>query len=160
VLVHGLARHEQVHDFAGALEDACDAHVAHEALDGHRAIAAGDHRGLGLVAAPAADLHDVVRDFPGARRVPLLGGGGLEARVEFVGVGHAAGQQDDGFHGEGLRGDVADHERDGLVIPEALAPLLAFVRPDPRDFEEFLGAAHGAIGHAKAAGIQGGEGDA
>ena len=81
VLVHRLARHEQVHDLARALEDPVDAVVAHHALDRDRRLAARLERALGLVAAAAADLHGVVDDLPGAGGVPLLGRRRLEPDV-------------------------------------------------------------------------------
>ena len=92
VAVDHLARHEQVHDLGRALEDLVDPVVAHDALDRHRRLAARRERLLGLVAAPAADLHRLVDHLPGARGVPLLGGRGLEPDVVAAAIGHLGRQ--------------------------------------------------------------------
>ena len=117
--VDHLARHEQVHDLGRALEDLVDAVVAHDALDRHRLLAARRERLLGLVAAPAADLHHLVDDLPRARRVPLLGGRGLEPDVVAAAVGHLGREARERLHREGVRGDLRDLVRDRLVRPRA-----------------------------------------
>src|SRR5215218_9592168 len=64
VPVDRLARDKQVHDLGRALEDAVDAHVAQLLLDGDRPLAARLERLGGLVAAAAADLHQLVDHLP------------------------------------------------------------------------------------------------
>ena len=72
VLVDRLARDQQVHDLARALEDAVDAHVAQRLLDRHRLLAACLQRLGGLVAAPAAHLDELVDDPPAHLRAVEL----------------------------------------------------------------------------------------
>src|SRR5262249_47925100 len=81
MLVDGLARHEQMHDLARALEDEVDARVPHQALDGHGKLAAAFQRALRLVAASAADLEGPIDQLPRADGVPLLGGRRFEPDV-------------------------------------------------------------------------------
>jgi hypothetical protein len=107
VLVHGLTRHEQVHDLGAPLEDEVDAVVPHRPLDGVRDLAPARERVLGLVAAPAAHLDRLVEHLPAGDRVPLLRGGGLEADVVPAAVGHARREVGDRLHREPVRGHVA-----------------------------------------------------
>src|SRR5512133_2138403 len=65
VLVDRLAGDEQVHDLGRALEDAVDAQVAQTLLGADRALAAGGQRGGRLIAAPTAQLDQLVGDQPG-----------------------------------------------------------------------------------------------
>src|SRR5262249_34980187 len=60
VLVDRLARHEEVHDLARALEDQIDAAVAQQPLDADRRLPATLQRALGLVSAATADLQRAV----------------------------------------------------------------------------------------------------
>ena len=56
-------------DLARPLEDAVDAHVAHDPLDRVALLAAAAQRRRGLVAAAAADLHEVIDALPRHLRV-------------------------------------------------------------------------------------------
>ncbi len=133
VLVHHLAGHEQVHDLGRALEDLVDAVVAHHALDRDRVVAPRGEGLLGLVPAPAADLHRLVHDLPGPVGDPLLRRRRLEADVVAAAVGHLGGEAGHRLHGEGAGGDVGDLVGDRLVLADRLAPLHALVRPAAHD---------------------------
>ena len=159
VLVHRLAGHEEVHDLGRPLEDLVDAVVAHHPLDADRLLAAGLERGLGLVAPAAADLHRVVHDLPGAGRVPLLAGRGLQADVVAAAVGHHRRQRGDRLHGESRGRHVGDQVGHRLVLAHRPAPLHPLARPLAADLEAELGRAHRAVGDRQAAVVQGGEGD-
>ena len=124
VLVDGLAGDQQVHDLGRALEDAVDAHVAQRRLDGHRLLAARLERLGGLVAAAAADLHQLVERpaSPCSERVELRDRR-LDADVVLLVVGQAGGDVEHRLEAERGRGDEGDLLRDGVVLADRLAPL-------------------------------------
>ena len=108
---------------------------------GDRLLAARRERLLGLVAAPAADLHRVVDDLPGAVGVPFLGRRRLEPDVVAAAVGHL------GRRGSAIASiakvcgrHVGELVRDRLVLADRLPPLHALAGPAPADLEADLGA--------------------
>ena len=136
VLVDRLARHEEVHDLRGALEDEVDAQVAHRALDADRRLAARRERALLLVAAAAADLHRLVDEPPGLDGVPLLRRRRLEPDVVALLVGERLGEVGDRLHREDGRGHLGELVRDRLVLADLLAPLDARGGPLAAELEE------------------------
>src|SRR3954470_3988288 len=64
VRIDRLARDEEMLDLARAFEDAVDAHVAEDALDGIALLAASLQRLRGLVSTSPSDLHQVIRALP------------------------------------------------------------------------------------------------
>src|SRR5512143_3931738 len=157
VLVHRLARDEQVHDLRGPLEDQVDAEVAHDALDRHRLLAARPQAVGGLVTAAAPDLQRVVDDAPAGFGVVELGDRRFEPDIGLAAVGQRAAQLGDCFHGEGVRYHGADLLRHRVVLPDLLAPLHALVRPGAGNLETPLAGGDGGNGQREAAGVQGDE---
>src|SRR5262249_33706169 len=104
-------------------------------LDRNRELAARLEGALGLVAASTPDLERRVDDLPAADGVPFLRRGGLEPDVVAAAIRHRARELRDRIHGEGRRGHVGDAMRDGLVLPDRDAPLLALVRPAAADLQ-------------------------
>ena len=159
VLVHRLARDDQVHDLRRALEDAVDAHVAQDLLDRHAAQAAGLQGPGGLVAAAAAHLHERIDDPPAHLGAVELGERGLDAHVVALLVGQPAGHVEHGFEAEGGRGDERDALRHLVVLADRLAPLDALAGELAGDLRRPL-ADPGADGRQRqAAGVERGQGD-
>ena len=78
----------------------------------------------GFVAAPAADLHGLIDDLPGALGGPELAEGGFEAHVGvLVAVHEARGVEDHRFHREGLRGHAGDFLGDGARVCRLARPI-------------------------------------
>ncbi len=126
--VDRLPGDDQPHDLAGALEDPVDAHVAQRLFGGERALAPGGQRVGGLIAAAAADLHQVVDQPPALLGAVELGEGGLDPDVVAVLVGHQRGHVHDGFQSEGHARDGGDLLRDRLVGPDGVPH---WMRPAP-----------------------------
>ena len=112
-----------MHDLRRALEDAVDAHVAQDLLDRHAAQAAGLQGRGGLVAAAAADLHELVDHAPAHLGAVELGDGGLDAYVVALLVRQPAGHVEHGLEAVSGRGDERDALRRLVVLADRLAPL-------------------------------------
>src|SRR4051812_34544400 len=159
VLIHRLAGDQQVHDLRRALEDAVDAHVAHDLLHGDGLLAARLQRLGGLVAAPAADLHQLVGDLPAQLGGVELGDRRLDADVVALLVGQAAGDVEHGLQAEGAGGEERDLLGDRVVLADRAAPLHALVAPLARDLRRPLADADADRRQRQAAGVQRGQGD-
>ena len=141
VRVDRLAGDEEVLDLARPFEDAVDAHVAHDPLDRIGLLAARAQRLRRLVAAAAADLHQVIDHLPRHLGVEQLRHRRLEAQVDVAAVRQPRGQPYDRLHGERVRRHPGDLRGHCLVLADRHAPLHALVRPLLRD-----------VGHAPADG--------
>ncbi len=159
VRVHRLARDEQPHDLRGSFEDPVDAHVPHHLLGRHAPLTAGGQRGCGLVAPPAADLHQLVHDHRAHFGTVELGQRGLDADVVALVVGKLAGQLDHGLEGVGGRGDERDLLCDGLVLADRASPLHPLLGPLPGDLQRQLPGRGAAGGQRQPAGVQRRQGD-
>src|ERR1700747_2854727 len=132
--IERLARDEQTHDFARSFENKVDPEVAQKPLDGYRLLAARSERLRRFVAAPAADLHCVIDNFPGALASPQLAKRGFEPDISgFVAINDAGGEKHHRFHRENLRSDARQLFRNGSMFADGRPPLDTLPGPLPRD---------------------------
>ncbi len=102
---------------------------------GDRALAAGGQRVGRLVAATAADLHQLVGDLPGHLARVQLDQRRLDADVVALVVGEHAAQVEHGLHAVRGRGDEGELRRHRLVLADRPSPLDALGRPLAGDVE-------------------------
>ena len=141
MLVHGLARNKEAHDFARALDNQVDAQIAHGPLDRNAFFSAAAQGIRGFIAAPAPYLHRVVDDAPNRLGTEKLRHGRFQADVGFFLVSEPRGKPRHTLHGKGGGCHGSDFVSDGIVMADGRAPLLAFHSPFARHIQAPFGRA-------------------
>src|SRR5207244_680621 len=83
VRIDRLASDEEMLNLGGSFEDAIDAHIAQDPLDGIALLAAGTERLRGLEPASAANLQQLVRRVPRHFRVEQFGHRCFETEIDI-----------------------------------------------------------------------------
>ncbi len=128
-LAEELARNDQALNFAGALADGAELHVAVKLFGG---IVLDE-------AVAAVDLYALVGDADGDFAGEELGHAGFAGEADVFLIGEPGGLIDEQPRGFDFSGHVRELELDGLKFADGLAELLALLGVARGGFERALG---------------------